>query len=258
METGRGTRRHRWEGGGAAVVAGWTRTRAPHGPTGSLRHVPPGPRRHPRPIAGRGSRSRTLTRHATRGIGNVDHIAHGTRDRVSSPKKTRSTLAAVIARLRDARDALAQLPQQRPGLSLQHRASRPRRTTRTATPPHLRGDAPPPVPPSFVVSREPSSRAREEDERRDVTLGSLRDLAPADVRGDGAVPVVPARATGGPSIPRSRRRGLGQRGGGGGGEGLEGTHRLASCSVASASIASSLRGSSSEARRPRARAADAS
>ena len=66
---------------GAAVVAGWTRTRAPHGPTGSLRHVPPGPRRHPRPIAGRaGPRSRTLTRHATRGIGNVDHIAHGTRD----------------------------------------------------------------------------------------------------------------------------------------------------------------------------------
>ena len=79
---------------------------------------------------------------------------------------------------------------------------------------------------SRLRRREPSSRPREEDERRDVTLGSLRDFAPADVRGDGAVPVVPARATGGPlrSLVRAGG-GLGQRGRGGGGEGLEGTHR---------------------------------
>mmetsp|Transcript_10719 Transcript_10719/g.43194 ORF Transcript_10719/g.43194 Transcript_10719/m.43194 type:complete len:441 (+) Transcript_10719:694-2016(+) len=80
---------------------------------------------------------------------------------------------------------------------------------------------------SRLRRREPASRPREEDERRDVTLGSLRNLAPANGRGDGPVPVVPVRVTCGPlrSLIRDGGWRLGQRGRGGGGEGLEGTHR---------------------------------
>ena len=157
----------------------------------------------------------------------------------STPRRTRRTRAA---------------PSAAPGLSLQHCAS-PRPppydaySHSTASPRVMRPVADPPDRrlSSRLRRREPSSRPREEDERRDVTLGSLRNLAPADVRGDGGpVPVVPVRVTPrSPFDPSSATAGrLGQRGRGPA-RGWREPTALASCSFASASIAPpSLRASS--------------